>query len=59
MNMSIQEAVKETLNMLNSVEIKGEHNIVVMNRAILLVKGIDDYLMRETEAQHDSHNEQG
>lgn len=57
--MSIQEAVKEVLRMLNSVEIKGEHNIAAMSRAFSLVKGIEDYLTQRTEEQHDSHDEQG
>lgn len=47
--MSIMEAIHEAFDMLNHIEIKGEHNIAAMSRAMSNLKAvIDVFEQRET-----------
>lgn len=57
--MSITEAAREALNMLNHVEIKGESNIVAMSKAMSWIKGIIESLDKAQEEQHERNDQQG
>lgn len=58
--MTILEAAREALRMLNNVEIKGERNIVAMSRAMSLLKGVEEALVPvKEENAHDGDDQQG
>lgn len=58
--MSILEAIRETLDMLNHIEIKGEYNIAAMSRAMSNLKGISNILEQmEGVSNNEDDNKQG
>lgn len=58
--MSILEAIREALQLLNHVEIKGEPSIAAMSRAMSLLKGIETAIAELMEAKsNDSDDQQG
>lgn len=57
--MSILEAAKEALKMLNLVEVRGESNIAAISRSISLIKAIADVLEHAKEESHDTDDKHG
>ena len=57
--MTILDAARDALNMLNRVEIRGEGNVAAMSRAMAMIRGIEDALKCAQEDTHDTDDQQG
>ena len=59
--MTILDAAREALRMLNHIEVRGEQNIAAMSTALSLIKGIKEgleQLERVKEGQGDDGDDQ-
>lgn len=57
--MSIIEAMRETMKLLNLIEVRGENSIAAISKAMSNVKGVVNALEAVKEEPNEGHDRQG